>query len=232
MAAMRAQSFLFVWLVAGCASSGTGAAGGADSSASQEQGTVARTLNHLPGVASEGETTPPPAADQDAAPQVEVVPIEGSDLVEGRATMMVEAPISEVRKAVQSFKDYPSFMPHCTGGKVLGRTPDGARDVYLDFEALHGAVKMWARFESPKPVKEDHVEVIRTRFVDGNVKDFRAIWRMRAVDSDTTELSFQIFIHPGIPVPTSLLNEENISGSAKGIIATRAWIESGRGKAD
>lgn len=229
MTSMRFASVLSMVVLAGCASSGAGSTG-QNQSAPQEPGTVQRTLDHLPGVASASDSTPPPVAASEPAPQAEAVPIEGTDMVEGRATMNVAAPIKKVREAVVQFKSYPEFMPHCTGAKVLGRTPNGARDVYLDFEALHGAVKMWARIEVPKPVKDGNVEVIETKFVDGNVKAFRAIWRLRAIDEANTELSFQVFIHPDIPVPTSLLNEENLSGAVKGITATRRWIESGRGK--
>jgi ribosome-associated toxin RatA of RatAB toxin-antitoxin module len=228
MPAMRCALFVSGVLLAGCASGGVGGRGVDPVSSPRDQGSVQQTLNSLPGVST--LTPEPETATQEREIQAEAVPMEGSDLVQGRATVTVVAPIAEVRKAVLSFKDYPSFMPHCTGAKVLGRTPDGARDVYLDFEALHGAVKMWARIEAPKPVKDGDAEVIETRFVEGNVKDFRAIWRLRAIDPKTTELSFQVFIHPGLPVPSSLINEENLEGSVKGVTATRRWVETGRGK--
>lgn len=154
------------------------------------------------------------------------VPIAGSDLVRGRSTVTVKAPIERVRDAVLGFSKYPEFMPHYSSCKLLGRTPAGARDVYMEISALHGALRMWARVEVPKPVVTDGVETYETKFVDGNVRDFKAIWRLKKIDETSTELSLEVFLHPKIPMPTKLINDENVSGSAKGVAAMRARAES------
>jgi ribosome-associated toxin RatA of RatAB toxin-antitoxin module len=167
---------------------------------------------------------PPPALIGDG-PQTDSVPIEGTDFVRGRTAVKIHAPIAGVREAVLDFAHYAEFMPSYRNAKLLGRTATGARDVYMEIEALHGAVKMWAELEFPKPVIVDGVETHESHFVKGNVDELKAIWRLRKIDEATTELSLEIFLQPSIPLPTSLMNSENVSGSLKGVMAMRARIE-------
>src|SRR5262249_425493 len=51
------------------------------------------------------------------------VPVEGTNLVRGKSTVSVAAPIERVREAVLDFAHYPEFMPHYTNAKLLGRKP-------------------------------------------------------------------------------------------------------------
>lgn len=210
-------------LGAGCASSGLGA-NGSNSQLDTASGTVDRTIAHIPGV-HDTLADDLPTAEETADVATEAVAMDGTELVRGRSTVVVDAPIKQVRKAVLGFKAYPEFMPHYRSAKVLGRTPDGARDVYMEVVALHGAVKMWTRIELPKPTKVDGVETHESRFVDGNVKDFKAIWRLKKIDRDHTELSLEIFLQPDIPLPTSLINGENLKGSKQGVLAMKDRLE-------
>jgi hypothetical protein len=157
----------------------------------------------------------------------ESVPIAGTDLVRGRSTVTVKAPIEKVRAAVLGFSHYAEFMPHYKNAKLLGKTPNGGRDVYMEIEALHGAVTMWARIEVPKPtIDENGVETYATTFIKGgNVKDFQAIWRMKKLDEGHTELSLEVFLQPSITLPAELQNDENVEGSAKGVLAMRDRAE-------
>jgi ribosome-associated toxin RatA of RatAB toxin-antitoxin module len=161
-----------------------------------------------------------------AGPTPVAVPVPGSSLVRGRSTVTVKAPIDRVRQSVLGFADYADFMPHYSKCKVLGRAPGGGRDVYMEVEALHGAVKMWARVEVPrKPAVVDGVETYETQFLDGNVQEFKAIWRLRPVDDGSTELSLEVFLEPKLPLPSDLINRENLNGSAAGVLAMRARAE-------
>jgi ribosome-associated toxin RatA of RatAB toxin-antitoxin module len=208
----------------GCAASGVRESTAA-TAADAPVGAVDRTIASLPGV--EDALADPPVVSDDSLSdvRVEAVPIDASDLVRGRATVSVHAPIAAVRKAVLDFKHYPEFMPHYEGAKVLGRTADGARDVYMEVSALHGAVKMWTRIEMPKPVMDGDVETHESRFVDGNVKEFKAIWRLKPVSAEETELSLELYVRPGIPIPSSLLNDENVKNAGRAVDAMRGHIE-------
>jgi hypothetical protein len=158
-------------------------------------------------------------------PRSDSVPVEGTDYVHGRTSVKVHAPIARVRESVVDFAHYAEFMPHYRSAKLLGRTATGARDVYMEIEALNGVVIMWCEMEFPKPTLVDGVEITESKFVKGNVDDFNAIWRLRKIDELTTELSLEVFLQPSIPLPTSLINSENVKGSLSGVMAMRGRIE-------
>ncbi|HEY4122750.1 MAG TPA: SRPBCC family protein [Byssovorax sp.] len=178
-----------------------------------------------------GERTPPAATDAkpSSAPASDVqttsVPMDGTDLVRGKSTVKVAAPIDKVREAVLGFSHYAEFMPHYKSAKVLGRAPSGGKDVYMEVEALNGAAQMWARVDVPKPTMIDGVETYDTKFLDGNVREFKAIWRLKKLDEQSTELSLEVFMYPKLPLPSGLLNSENVKGSASGVLAMRARAE-------
>ena len=158
--------------------------------------------------------------------QAVAIPVDGTELVRGRATLKIDAPLEKVRAAVLDFGHYTEFMPFFRGSRVLGRTAAGARDVYLEIEALHGAVRLWAEIEIPRPTIVDGQETYESRFMKGNVKELKAIWRLRKIDDAATELSLEVFLLPSIPLPTALVNKGNLIGAVKGVKAVRARVES------
>jgi ribosome-associated toxin RatA of RatAB toxin-antitoxin module len=160
-------------------------------------------------------------------PTSEAVAIPDSDLVHGRSMVIVNAPIDQVRKAVLDYGSYADFMPHYRASRVLGRTPDSGREVYMQWAALHGAVKMWARFEMRKVPGDEGAETYESRFIEGNVRDAYALWRLEALPREQTKMSLELFLHPRIPLPSSLLNDENVGGALKGVSAMREKIEQG-----
>jgi ribosome-associated toxin RatA of RatAB toxin-antitoxin module len=170
------------------------------------------------GAAMAGETTGRQA-------KTESIRIPGSKLVRGRTTLVVGAPLAKVRSTVLDFAHYPDFMPHFRKCRVLGRSPSGGRDIYMEVAALHGAVRLWARIDAKKPVKMGEVEIHELAFVEGNVNELSAIWRLKPIDARTTELSLEIFLHPKLPLPARMINEENVGGSAMGATAVRARAE-------
>ncbi len=196
----------------GCASGGAGVS-------------LTRPEPKAPASADSAAAAAPPPAAEGEEPQAVPIPVAGTDFVHGRATVKVTAPIEKVRESVLDFGHYAEFMPHYRSAKVLGRTKTGARDVYMEIEALYGAVKMWVEIEFPRPTIVDGVETHESHFIKGNVKDFKAIWRLRTLDEATTELSLEVFLQPSIPMPANLMNGENLGGSVKGVKAMRARIE-------
>ncbi|WP_437536091.1 SRPBCC family protein [Sorangium sp. So ce726] len=153
------------------------------------------------------------------------VPIGSTGFARGRSTVVVKGPLERVRAAVLSFERYPEFMPHYKKCRLLGRTPAGGWDLYMEVEALSGAVTMWARIEIQKPVVEDGVETYASRFISGNVQDLQATWRLEKIDAQSTRLSLEVFLRPKLPLPKSLLNAENLDGSARAVAAIRARVE-------
>jgi ribosome-associated toxin RatA of RatAB toxin-antitoxin module len=184
-------------------------------------------LQHVPAVV--GDPAPAPDATQGAErqPVTEALPIEGTDRVRGRSTVIVDAPIAAVKKTLLRYGKYAEFMPHYSASKVLRRMPESGHEVYMQVEALYGAVKLWARLEMT-PKRQGDTEIITSKFVDGNVKDFSATWTLAPVDAQRTELTLEVFLHPDLPMPSKTLNHENVQGAEKGVIAMRKRVESGR----
>jgi len=205
----------------GCASAPSRV--GAPSQTASRDAPSARAVAVLPSPTSDASPGAPQADEPE--PEAVTVPIEGSELLRGRAKVKVKAPLSKVREAVLDFGHYAEFMPHYKNCKVLGRTSTGARDLYMEIEALNGVMTMWAEVELPKPVMVDGVETHETSFIKGNVKDFKAIWRLHKLDAETTELELEVFLEPGLPMPTALLNNENLKGAIKGVAAMRSHAE-------
>jgi len=188
-----------------------------------EQGAASAPVAPSSGPSSDGSTDDASASEATSV----AVPVEGTDLVRGKSTVSVAATIDRVREVVLDFGHYPEFMPHYTNCKVLGRKPGGARDVYMEVEALHGAVKLWARVEMSKQVAADGVETYASKFVEGNVKDFHAVWQLKKIDDGHTQLSLEVFLYPNLPMPSRLMNEQNMEKSALGVLAMRTRAESG-----
>jgi ribosome-associated toxin RatA of RatAB toxin-antitoxin module len=207
----------------GCAGAGGGAAALHPETSTPAPAAV-ETAPHPVAPTPTTDAAPPPAAPGDHL-QAVAVPIAGSDFVRGRTTLKVNAPIERVREAVLDFGRYTEFMPFFRGSRVLGRTAAGARDVYMEIEALHGAVRLWVEIEIPRPTIVDGLETYESRFVKGNVKEFKAIWRLRKIDDAATELSLEVFLQPLMSLPTALVNRGNVGGSMKGATAMRARIE-------
>lgn len=182
----------------------------------------------LVGVLGGGEARAEPARGAASAtnPTAVAVPIPGSDLVRGRAKVTVAAPIDAVRARVLAFGDYARFMPHYSSSKILGRTKSGEREIYMEVTALHGAVRFWARMAVRKSVAAvGGVETYDVSMLEGNVKDFHAVWRLRAIDEAHTELELEVFLLPRLPLPAGLLNAENLQGASKGVHAMRSFVE-------
>jgi len=152
------------------------------------------------------------------------VPVQGTQLVRGRSTMVIAAPIDKVREAALDFGHYADFMPHYRKCRVLSGARGGAQEVYMEVTAIHGAVTMWARIEVAKGTVVDGVEVYDTKFLDGNVKDLKATFRFRKIDDSSTELSLELFLLPQLPLPDSVLNEENLKGSADAVVAIKQRV--------
>ena len=146
------------------------------------------------------------------------------EMLRGRATVRVNAAPSVVRKQILALDEYAEFMPHYRSARTLGRKPDGAREIYMQWEALHGAVKLWARMNLARTDDGD-AEVWATEFVDGNVDEAYAAWRIEPTEDGKTKLTLETFLDPKLPVPQSLLNEENVNAAIKAVKAMRDRCE-------
>jgi ribosome-associated toxin RatA of RatAB toxin-antitoxin module len=160
-------------------------------------------------------------------PRTESVPTSRAGLVRGRATITIAAPIDKVRQVVLDFAHYPDFMPHYRKCSVVGPDGDGVRKVTMEVEALQGLVIMWARLDILKPVVANGVETYDSRFLEGNVNDLKAIWRLKKLDEGSTELSLEVFLYPKFPLPDSVINQQNLDGATAGVLAVKRRVLGG-----
>jgi ribosome-associated toxin RatA of RatAB toxin-antitoxin module len=166
---------------------------------------------------------PKPAESEDVEPVA--VPIEDSGLVEAKATITIHAPLDKTRATVLKFEDYPQFMPEYSDAKHIGKAPDGNDKVYMEITTLGGVAKMFANIELLPVRKDGASEIHEAKFLDGNVKQFKAVWTLTKVDDNTTTAALQVFLHPSIPLPDFLVNKANLDGAKKGVIAMKKRVE-------
>lgn len=138
----------------------------------------------------------------------------------GGAAILVKAPIAEVRKIVTNYGSYQKFLKPFDQSKVLAKRK-GVSEVYLQVPILHGAMSIWTVAEMSALTKKGGEEVITGRYKRGNVADFRATWRMRAVDADHTVLKLEILVDPNMPVPSSLVTKHLRISAEKGVTGVR-----------
>ena len=150
--------------------------------------------------------------------------VHRGELLRGKATVVVNAPPDAVRDHILALDEYAEFMPHYKSARTLGRKPNGAREIYMQWEALHGAVKLWARMILA-PTEDGEAEMWTTEFVDGNVDEAYAAWRIEPTEDGKTKLTLETFLDPKLPVPQSLLNEENVEAAIKAVKAMRDRCE-------
>jgi len=176
-------------------------------------------------VTSDAAPAPDPARPENENVEPVSVPIPGTDLVEAKATVTVRAPLDKARATILKFEDYPQFMPEYSDAKRAGKLPSGNEKVYMEITTLGGVAKMYANVEILQPRTEGASEIHEAKFIDGNVKQLKAIWVLNKVDDSRTEMTLQVFLHPSLPLPDFLVNKANLDGAKKGAIAMKKRIE-------
>jgi ribosome-associated toxin RatA of RatAB toxin-antitoxin module len=144
----------------------------------------------------------------------------------GAAAILVNAPIATVRKIVTAYGTYQKFLSPFDQSRVLAKRK-GVSEVYLQVPILHGAVRIWTVAEMSPPAKDGAGEVITGRFKRGNVSDFRANWRLRAVDGDHTILKLELLVDPKMPFPASLVTTHLVKAADKAVTAVRDRAQAG-----
>ncbi|KYG02095.1 hypothetical protein BE18_48010, partial [Sorangium cellulosum] len=125
----------------------------------------------------------------------------------GGAAILIKAPLPAVRKIVTSYGSYKSFITSFDQSRVLAKRK-GTSEVYLQVPILNGAAHIWTVADMSPPTKDGADEVISGRHKRGNVADFRARWRLRAVDEHHTILKLELFVDPKLPFPPSAVTTQ------------------------
>ncbi|WP_437320388.1 SRPBCC family protein [Sorangium sp. So ce385] len=138
----------------------------------------------------------------------------------GGAAILIKAPLPTVRKIVTSYGSYKSFITSFDQSRVLAKRK-GTSEVYLQVPILNGAAHIWTVADMSPPTKDGADEVISGRHKRGNVADFRARWRLRAVDEHHTILKLELFVDPKLPFPPSAVTTQLTRAADKAVTAVR-----------
>jgi ribosome-associated toxin RatA of RatAB toxin-antitoxin module len=138
----------------------------------------------------------------------------------GGAAILVKAPLPTVRKLVTSYGSYKTFISSFDQSRVLAKRK-GTSEVYLQVPILNGAAHIWTVTDMSPPTKDGADEVISGRYKRGNVSDFRARWRLRAVDEHHTILKLELFVDPKLPFPPSAVTTQLVKAADKAVTAVR-----------
>ena len=147
----------------------------------------------------------------------------------GHAETLIHATLPSVRDQVLDFPRYRDFVPgKFKTSRIVGHGPGGSTDVYLQVEVMRGMVTLWdvTRFEAPKNVGPG-TEVLTGRMVPGkgNVDDFDVTWTLRVIDDEWTFLKFDLLLKPGLPAPSSAVDEELRDCALYAVDGVRARLE-------
>jgi len=150
------------------------------------------------------------------------VPNAGMDA--GGARDRAPAPTATVRSVLTDYARYSSIVTQFEQARIVGRS-GGQTDVYLEVPILRGASKIWAVVRFAPPETQADQEVIRGRMIKGNVKRLDAVWRIKKVDDQKSELSLELLIVPDLPAPKSLITSELRKAAGKAVNSARNEAE-------
>ena len=170
---------------------------------------------------AEGQQNVHGATEVKEAPiQVSSVSLSGSSVKAGRAVGIVDAPLEAVMAIVQDYAGYEKFMPHFRASRVLSRRGASAL-VYMQASIAADTMTLWAQLKvGPKP-NVGAARIIEAKMVQGNMDAMQARWELSSVDPQHTLVAFQLLMDPKVPLPASLVSDENEKAAQKTIRALR-----------
>lgn len=152
------------------------------------------------------------------------VPVDGSDIASGRAVIVVDKPIEEVLPIVVDYANYVRFMPHFTRSKVLAQRGSRAM-VYMEVSVAKGMYTLYGQLNLAEHPQDGGARLVEGRLLDGNINAFNASFKLTPVDGGTrTEIDFNIYVDPDIPLPSSVFSRENERAAGRALRALRARI--------
>jgi ribosome-associated toxin RatA of RatAB toxin-antitoxin module len=163
------------------------------------------------------------AGDQEPEIQVTGIAQPGTSVRAGRAVGIVDAPLDAVMAIVQDYGAYEKFMPHFKASRVLSRRGESAL-VYMQASIARDTMTLWCQLKvGPRP-NVGTTRVIEAKMVEGNMDAMHARWEVTPVDAEHTRVAFELLMDPKVPLPASLVSNENEKASQKTIRALRQVV--------
>ncbi len=156
------------------------------------------------------------------------LPMPGSNIGIGGATLGIYAPMDDVLKVLLDFRKYHTILPRLEQSRIVGKA-DGKTDVYVRAPILRGVAHIWGviRFGPPKPWAGEG-KTLTGRLVKGNVEAYHGRWRLYPCGKERTILQCEQFVDLKIPVPSSLVTPELEWAADKAVTAVRDIAECGQ----
>lgn len=161
--------------------------------------------------------------DQELEIKVTAVSRPGTDVKAGRAEGIVNAPLDSVRSVVEDYGGYEKFMPHFRASRVLSQRGTSAL-VYMQASIAKDTMTLWAQLKVSAKPNAGKTRVIEAKMVQGNMDAMFARWELTPLDTDHTLVAFQVLMDPKVPLPASLVSNENEKASQKTIRALRRVV--------
>lgn len=157
---------------------------------------------------------------RDLAPKAEKysVTVGDSNTRAGAARVFVRAPATVTQKTVTDYANYAQMIRSFDQARVVGQH-GSQTDVYMKVPILRGLASIWAimRFDPPKQIGQGEY-LVEARMVEGNVKKFNAVYRIKEIDEQTSQLNLEMHIVPKMPgVPGSLVTQEVSKASDRAV---------------
>jgi len=146
----------------------------------------------------------------------------GTSVQWGRAVVLLDAAAPDVLGVVQNYGAYKDFLPNFETSRVLSQRGDSAL-IYAQVSVMRGAAHIWAELKI-KPRDVGGTRVIEAKMTKGNVDLLQATWEVTPLDAHHTLVAFQIIVDPSLPLPTSLVNDENGKTARKTLQALRRLL--------
>ena len=152
------------------------------------------------------------------------IPVEGSNIASGRAVLVVDRPIEEVLPVILDYGNYVQFMPHFTKSRVLAQRGSRAM-VYMEVSLAKGMYTLYGQLNLAEQPQDGGSRVVKGRLMDGNLHAFDASFTLTPVDDGArTEIDFNIYVDPDIPLPSAVFSRENERAAGKAVRALHQRI--------
>lgn len=147
----------------------------------------------------------------------------GTSVQRGRAVVLIDAPADRVYDVIQNYAEYKEFLPHFEASRVLSQRGAAAL-VYVQVKVMRGAATIWAELKMKPRAANGTTRVIEAKMMKGNVDHFEAHWEVTPVDANRTLVAFEIVVDPDLPLPSSLVSDENMKSARKTLRALRERV--------
>ena len=159
------------------------------------------------------------------------IPSDSSNIASGRAVIVVDRPIDEVLPIVLDYANYVQFMPNFTRSKVLAQRGNKAM-VYMEVSVAKGMYTLYGQLKLDERPQDGKSRVVEGQLVDGNINAFNASFKLTPVnDGAATEIDFNIYVDPDLPLPSSVFSRENERAAGRTVRALRQRVAESPGNA-